>query len=227
MRIKIPSRHTVALAELISLPDVEFASLRAALAEAQPTTAPTVLARRVAAATNIDTKRVERIVDALIALIRARDRQEFSTERVAKDVTEALSEEKVGDVEPNPERARAFEPQLRELLDLDQSLGITSRALTVLNQHKHIYQSARILTDVRAVFSRGDAPSPVAGMIVHNLEIETVTDGEPLRFFVALDTQDVRALAQVIERAVRKEEALRSVIQKTNLPYVDVVPSPE
>ncbi len=227
MRINIPPRHRVALADLISLTDTDFLSLKAALAEAKPTTAPLVLARRVAATTSLAPKRVEQIVDALVALIRARDREDLSTERIAKDVTEVLSEEKVGDVEPNAERATAFEPQLRELLDLDQSLGITSRALTVLNQHKHIYQSARVLTDVRPVFSRGNQPLPVAGMIVHNLEIETQTDGELLRFFVALDTQDVRALAQVIDRALRKEDALRRVIQKTNLAYVDVVPSGE
>lgn len=224
MLVTIPEEHKAALAKLISLSDEENRRLLDALSGSAPTIWPQMLARQSAVKSSLPAEDVSSIVDALISLIASRDRNNFSTEKVVNDVADAAASEGLAGVQNgSPERAKLVE-RLTTFLSLDRSLGVTSRALNVMTQHRHPFKAARILSDVRTVFSTGDDPQPIAGLIVHNLQLTTVTDGEFRTFITALDSVDLRSLASVISRAIKKEDRLKSVIQKAGLSYIEIVP---
>jgi hypothetical protein len=224
MPITIPQEHKAAIASLITLSDEEADRLFNALNAAAPTILPRALAQRVAEESNLPKDSVAEIVDVLISLITNRDWNELATEKIANDVAAAAAAEHLGGLEPNSPAVLGFAQRVSRFLNLDRSLGVTSKAMNVLTQHKNPFRSARILTDIRAVFSTGDDPSPSAALIVHNLQLVTTTDGLYSTFIVALDTQDLRALASVISRAIKKEERLKEVIKRSGLSYIDVVP---
>lgn len=224
MSITIPLQHREALVSLIALSDDETNRLFHALAAEPPALWPPVLAKRAAETSGLQAERVVSIVDALISLITTRDRHHLSAEKVATDIAEAASLEHLGGLEPGSAAIPAFAQKLTRLMSLEQPLGTTSRALDVMTQHKNPLRSSRILSDIRSIFSSGDDPQPVASVIVHNLQLATMTDGEYFTFTAALDTQDLRSLAAVVTRAIKKEESLKSTIKRAGLSYIDVLP---
>jgi hypothetical protein len=223
MSLKIPLQHREGLANLISLSDEEASRLADALATEQPALWPTMLARQVAERSHLNSERVEEILRALISLITTRDRLDFSTEKIVNDIVEAASLEKLGGLEPGSSAVSVFADRLTRLMSLERPLGITSRALDVMIQHKNPLRSSRILSDIRSIFSSGENPQPVAAVIVHNLQLATMTDGEYFTFTAALDAQDLRSLATVVARAIKKEESLKDAIERAGLSYIDVL----
>src|ERR1043166_6152319 len=171
MPLTIPSEHKVALTKLASFSDEQTQRLLEALRAAAPTIWPHALAKQIATTADLPLEDVTEILDTLISLIANRDQKNFSTEKVASDVANAMAAEHIGDIQPNSAEMANVEKRLREFLEVDRSLGVTSRALNVMTQHKHPFRSGRILTDIRTVFSTGDDPQPIAGLIVHNLQI--------------------------------------------------------
>jgi len=225
MPAQIPERHSAALADLISMSDEQLRDISSALAKTKPTISPQTLAKRAAEKTEISSERFQAIIEALTSLIISREQNRLSSEQVAADISRAAAEKSLGGLQPSSPKVKEFEQRLVTLLALEQPLGISARALNVLTQHKNVFQWARILTDMRGVFSQGDSPKPIAAMIIHNLEIATFTDNDLSKFFAALDTEDLRALARVIDRAIKKERTLKDAIERAGLPYVEVVSS--
>jgi len=225
MSVTIPRQHREALASLITLSEDDMNRLFDALTTQSPTLSPTVLGRRAAEASGLETERVVSIVQALISLITTQDQRRLSTEKVAIDIAEAAGSEKLGGLEPGSPNISTFAKRLTRLMTLEQPLGVTSRAVNVMIQHKNPLRSSRILSDIRAIFSSGDDPQPVAAVIVHNLQLATMTDGDYLTFTAALDAQDLRSLAAVVARAIKKEDRLKNTIQQAGLSYIDVLPA--
>jgi hypothetical protein len=224
MLVTIPQEHKAAIAKLVSLSDDETSRLLDALNTLAPTIWPHALAKQAATKSALVAEDISSIVDALISLIASRDRNNFSTEKVVNDVAEAAASEGLAGIQAgSPEWTKLVE-RLTSFLSLERSLGVTSRALNVMTQHKHPFKSARILTDIRTVFSTGDDPQPIAALIVHNLQLTTVTDGYYHTFVAALDSLDLRSVASVINRAIKKEDRLKGVIQKSGLSYIEIVP---
>ena len=110
--------------------------------------------------------------------------------------------------------------RLTKLLSV-QSANIASKAKSLMFEHNHIFQSARIFTDVRPVFGQDITEAPVAYVIVHMVRIRYFEDGQIKEFFAALDTNDVQKLNDVTERAKLKVKSLKSAMQDADLPYVD------
>jgi hypothetical protein len=160
-----------------------------------------------------------------MSLVRTQYVHKRTADEISTDVVAQAAEE---DLIPNGKDVQvqtAMRERLTRFLSLERALVITSRAVDVLVSHQHPFASARIFSDVRYVFSMDDAPSPAAGLIIHNLAITThAGEVDSTTHYFALDGLDVRALQAVIERAIQKEDALRSVIEASGLPYVSLEP---
>ena len=107
------------------------------------------------------------------------------------------------------------------LLDLDKSLGVTAKAIDVMTEHERIFCSARIISDIRPVFAEKEEEASAA-VIIHNLQIGFHYAGKHKEFYVALDTSDIRKLKDCIDRAEKKEMALRAILAKSETPYLEV-----
>lgn len=75
---------------------------------------------------------------------------------------------------------------------------------------------ARTISEVRPVFTEGDALKPEAAIIVHQLNI-VFHSGPKLdenEFFVTLDSEDLIALKNVVDRALRKDKEIVGVLRE-------------
>ena len=99
-------------------------------------------------------------------------------------------------------------------------LRLTSKALEVLTEEEHVFYSARIITDIRPIFSE-DATTITASVVVHNLRIHFGKDSAHKNFYVALDTSDIAKLRDVLDRADAKSVALQGLLKKFSVSYID------
>ena len=163
-------------------------------------------------------------VTALLAICAFRAQAGHDAQRAASEVLTALRRRVAWDPEGNLVLKAGDEPKLRErllrFLNLS-ALNVTAKALGVLTDHQRAYISARILSDIRPVFSEEVPPGPAAAVIVHSLKIEFMENGERREFFVALDSKDVRSMLTLLDRAQKKDTALRALVATSKLPFLE------
>jgi hypothetical protein len=225
MVLQIPEYHKRFLSAFFELSDEDADALFAALEKANPALTATILAQRVTPAVRITPGVLPGILLALMSLLRTRYTFDRTADEISADVVAQATEEGLIQTGEDAQVPTGLQERLARFLSLERALGITSHAVDVLASHQHPFASARILSDVRYIFSMDDAPSPAAGLIVHNLEIVAHSGGgDRTNHYFALDSLDVRTLQAVIERAILKEDALRTVIEGSDIPYVSLEP---
>jgi hypothetical protein len=221
MPIEINSEQKAALVRFLSLPDKTLYELLEALKATAPTISPVLLARQISNAADVPVADIRAALLAFGWLILYGDQAEVQRTEVVKQVSDALRPE----FNEPKEATERIEAWLDKFLSLEVPLGISYKAGNIIVQHQHPVARARILTDLRPVFPLGEIRTPEAALIVHNLEVETVSVAGPERtdvFFFALDSNDLRRLKKVIDRAIQKEDLLRSMIQKSGVRVLDV-----
>lgn len=172
--------------------------------------------------TNLDENTVEEIATTLLALHSFRSFLDKSVDDFVQDIadSENLSSLEIPEAEHEPLKKR-----LLQLLSV-QMLAIASKALNVLTAHEHVLDNTRILTDIRPIYRDDSAniveDEPAAAVIIHMLGLRYQDGGEVKEFFVALDTEDVRKMQAVLERANAKADTLKTMLKKAGVPYLEI-----
>jgi hypothetical protein len=98
------------------------------------------------------------------------------------------------------------------------SLRLTAKAVDIRTEYEHVFADARILTDIRPVFSDRNADTPAAGVVVDTLKLDYYgTDGNRRSFYVALDEEDLVSIKEQATRALAKSKGMRGVLESANL----------
>ena len=218
--IKIPEEAVSDLRVIAEIDDALFASLLAVFRD----TAPTLRRRQFEDAVATRVPHVSRadlhaVLTTVFFLYSLRERGNLSPDTIAEAVIASLNEDKTHGF--SPENVDRLQAHLQALLSLDKSLGVTAKALDVLTEHHKIFCKARILSDIRPVFSV-NMKEASAAVIIHNLQLGFHKNGEHEDVYIALDTEDVQKLREVLERAEEKAVALKALISKAELPYLEV-----
>ncbi len=103
-----------------------------------------------------------------------------------------------------------LESSVRTLLSI-KSLQVAHKSALLQIAYERVFASARIITDVRPVFTE-EIDGLASALIIHNLKIEYWESGEPKEFYVALDAKDIQSMLNQVERAKLKEIRLRNEI---------------
>ena len=219
--ITIPESAYTAIQDLLHLSQDDFEALIKALSDATPAIAPNRFWRHVSEhLPQMDEAKTKSIVTQLFTMDYVRDDLGVSTQEFAKIMSDAAASVK-SDKFPFSETDKAtLETRLTKIFELRRSLSLTTKALGVLTSHDRVFYSARILTDVRPVFSEsGDVIE--AAVIVHNLRIHYGQDDDHKDFYVALDTSDIQSLRDVLDRADKKAQSLQKFLQRSGISYLD------
>lgn len=106
-------------------------------------------------------------------------------------------------------------------LAMGSSVRVSYKAAELQHSHSFPYSHARVLTQVRHVFTEGDRPRAEAAVICHALQIRSARgSGAEAVVEVLLDESDLLQLKDTVERALAKQQAVRSQLRATNMPYV-------
>jgi len=196
--------------------ETEVTQIRDALANTRPSLKPTAFAAQAQTAFKGELKDLEDVFLALIRMNSVRLNAELSLEEFARDTAQFLarSEDKPKDYDQP-----AFERRLVSLLGVE-SLILSARAVDIQHEFEKLFMSARIVSDIRTVFGVS-VVRPAGAMIVHNLKIRYLEDGQLKESFFALDNADLENLRRVLDRAEIKTTELKQVINKGEIEYFE------
>lgn len=116
------------------------------------------------------------------------------------------------------EQKKEFAKKIASLLNYPQ-IYYAAKASDVSTEYANVFIQAKIVTDLRPVFSIDVKEFPKAGMILHNLHIHYVSDieGDHKDIFIALDSKDIKVLKELLMRAEDKEKTFKEIFAKTGI----------
>lgn len=215
--LSVPPRHRAHLGRLADLSSEERSQLVEALTALPAFTAmPDVAERLKAVITSETIEEARALAEALIAL--SAQRAVWSARDLAARV--ARSE----DLAVTEDRRDSFADFLAELIEA-KALVTMGKAIDVMTEHAHVYQSARLMTDIRPIFRDEPDAKPTGAALIGLLVLNHTTNGRRQSIHVAMDRADLHELRTVVDRAITKMDSLRSFLDKaelTNFEYEQV-----
>lgn len=136
-----------------------------------------------------------------------------------KDAASIVFHSVVGDVADATQRERFL--QRFERISQAKSIEITGKALGVLQEDQNGFCTARIVSQLRPIFSE-EPLEPKATVIIHQLKLvyHVGPEGDRDEIFVATTKEDLLGLRAVIDRALAKHEKLVSTAEKAGIPML-------
>lgn len=221
-KIQIPKTIEMGLAELFNLSDEVRLQLISEMGKLEPTLKPKILVTIIKAKLSAITAHdIESAINTIASLSFARMSLEKSVSEFSADIVEALEE---GEHKPqglNERNRDSFIVHLAKLLDMP-AIRISSKSDELLHQHEHALSKVRIITDIRPVFGGESMNFPEAAVLIHMLKITYIQEDSLKDFFVAMDSNDIKLLRDALDRAEKKAESLKSILNKSNIFCVEM-----
>jgi hypothetical protein len=215
--ITIPEPYEAGLKIILSLTDESVHELVSALLRIPAKVFPYSLANEITPnARSIPIDDLSKVIETLQSLYFSNLDYEAPPDLMAEDISlvaaknEALSKE-------DQEKLR---DRLAELLDIE-SLRIVTKALRILRNNQNVFHEARIITEIRPVFGSDIEEPPPAAVILHMLNITCHGIDGHKEFFIAMDTDDIEVLREVINRADAKTISLKAMLAKAGTIYLE------
>jgi len=156
---------------------------------------------------------VEDILRALYSLYAFQSDEEAPRKTLVAELARAmqgLGEQSL----PDSERAE-FERRMNSLLSLP-TLETSSKIDSLKLEYPNTYVDSRILTDIRPVFSKPDQ-EPVGFVVSHTLKVEYHKSTEHKEFYVTLDSDELKSMKEVLERAELKAASVKKLFKTASL----------
>jgi hypothetical protein len=150
----------------------------------------------------------------LMTLYSARDSRAVPIEQFISDVSTSVEQQEKVD----PSRAETLKNYLRSLLSVG-SLELASKVAELSHEHANLFESSRILTDVRPVFGADSSDLQIQGaVIINTLKIRFWNAGGSQEVYVSLDEEDLEQLRDTVARALNKNQAVRALMTNRSIP---------
>lgn len=223
MSLIVPPPHTAGIKALIELPDDKIDGFLTALNEAGPQFNGADLSAKISKSVQLPRPLTQGIVDVLLSLYRTRDETKSVETFLDRDVYSALKRAGTLSLENEGAQWSKLRKFFLSALTLERTIGTTAKAGPVLTEHERIFSGVRIMTDLRPIYHLDIAEKPDAALIIHMLKI-TQRDkyGHRTDLYFAMDSNDIAAMKEVIERATQKEETLRKIMKDSGVNVLDV-----
>lgn len=205
MQLHVPPPFRKPMSELADLPEEHARKLIGAIQTADTFQPVGQLRDAARAALPVDSAdQADRLVPSLLSLSGLA--RTYSAEAIADSVARSI------DLDLSTEARDRLHKRLEALLSAE-ALSTTADAVELLTQHPHNYQTARIISDIRPVFSGEVDEQPTGAVIVDVLQLQVWDrDGQTDTLYVAMDEPDLQQLKKVVDRALAKTKTLRAFL---------------
>jgi hypothetical protein len=219
--LRVPKTQQAALGRLVTLDAEHHQALSRVLANLAPASSLKSFAEHVAEKMEFSSGEAFELVRVLANMYTVRDRERVAPAEFLNEVERAAKETEKPELLDPPGGWAAARERIGELLSHTHSLGVTAKAHDVLQEHERLFCDARVLTDFRPVFAADIGQTPDALVLVHDLRISYhEQDGTLKTVFIAMDSDSVEELRQVLDRASSKEATLERLAAGTSVPVL-------
>lgn len=217
MALEIPKDEVGGVIELVKLDerpiDQLFEALSAAPKLSDSDEMAEIVARSVPA---VSKSQVSKILSTLYGLYYIRELSDVEPDEFLDDVMESVAENPYIEPALREPQLGLLKNRLGKLLKIE-TLLVIAKAARLQRDGERLYCESKILSDVRPVFGEDPTTRPPGAVITHTLKIAYHEMGKHGNFHVVLDSVDLKALKEVIDRAITKDETLRSFLKEANL----------
>lgn len=114
----------------------------------------------------------------------------------------------------NQEAKRHLAPIRAPLVEMLSSSALLTftKTMDLTYEHDHLFESAKIITDIRPVFAE-DASDIVAAVITYTLTLGYYSGGKYRRLSIAMDSKDLQKMGEQCARAEKKGVRVQALVQ--------------
>jgi len=216
MPLEIPNEDVKALVAIQTLPAASVNKL-IALLEAAP-----LISNNEEMATYVRKQgspapdgQLARIIETLYTLYYIRELSGVTAAKFLEDLMEGVRNRP--ELKSSQKEISTLRSRLEELLSID-TLKTISKAARLQRDGERLYCDAKILSDIRPVFGADPTIRPVGAVLTHTIKVGYHEGRDHREFHIVLDSDDLRALSEVVRRAQAKEKTLRNLLKGAELP---------
>jgi hypothetical protein len=210
---EIPQKYERAFRDLVELESDNLALFSAALKRIRPSLSYSEILENIGPVPGIDGAKARRLVELAIWLgsLEGEYRQTNGFKRLLSSIRDMVPLEQ-------PLMQILLDQRVSELADNDV-VRLVAKAADIVSDNKTNFQDARIISEIRPVFSDADE-IPKAAVVVHNCKIVHYEDFASKEFYFTLETKDLVVLRAVVDRALKKAEQLEKMLSDFGVQYL-------
>ena len=113
-----------------------------------------------------------------------------------------------------------FRRYLTDLFANAAALAITAKASEIRWENERIVcmPGCRLLSDMRPIFADKVSDQPGAVIVLHTLKLAYHSAADDVQeFYVTMDSDDLFLMHEIIERAIEKDQSLRTLLERAGL----------
>jgi hypothetical protein len=215
--VEIPDEEQGVLAGFLKLSDLALEGLEQALRRATPTLDTEALISQLRAEPTLaDVSDLTEVVGTLISIAGTSYSAGTNVDETLDVVIKSIKDGDI--VKLTDADAEILKGRLARLVK-STPVDIVAKASELLRANDRTFQSVRIATDLRPIYS-GDNLTVAGGVIIHQFSINATHNGRRETTYYALDSIDLQALNAVISRAMKKDKALREYASAATTPIL-------
>jgi hypothetical protein len=209
------------MARLRDLSEAEFNALKKGLEEASPFAGSSGLTAQASSGSGLEKESVQAIVLVVLSLYAQLKFHGWTIGDLATGVSSSEDLPLAADEGPEEvDMAARLADRLKVLLGL-QSVVTTARALDLLTENEHLFHSARVLTDIRPVFSDDPKEAPKGALVTETLKVEYFDEGTINSLYLALSRAELQNLRDTVDRALAKSDTVHDLLEQIGLSHFD------
>ncbi len=217
--LTVPDRYLMGIAKIINIDDNAFNALLSVLSKTEPTIDFDKYKSEIV--NQLGEPEQGDLIDAMLSLYGACTGLDISRNDFVEDLYKAIQESRREELQFSPEIGDRFKDRLLKLLGNDQFAELM-KAAEIQSEQNHIFLESRILSDIRPIFGPDVEATPIGGIVTHNLNICYSKGRMRKEFFVAMDNNDIEQLLAVLNRAKKKADSLKKMIDESSIRYIEV-----
>ena len=216
MAMKIPKGHRASLLALAQLSPEDFGRLIQAIQNLPPRQVLVELRNRlIGVMPGLDLVNRRMLAESLVSMYASMLRGEIPVGQFVEDLTDAVTEQ-----DSSEDVRETMRERLGRLLNVT-NLRLSAKATVLRVDHERVYNTSRVISDLRPVFDEPVEEGLSGFMIIHQLKIVSLRHGEPEELFFAMDDNDLALLKKTLDRAELKSKQIHQLLIEKNLPQFD------
>jgi len=203
--ISIPDEDLNTFKTIITLPEAEFRNFIDVLDSVENITDESGFNTISQELTKID-KKYEVIISLIYTFCKFDISSSFFIEELYKMLKEKFDDEILEDL---------TKARISKIIKDENRLKLILKAKILQRENDRLYLDARIISDIRPIFSSKEEEVLIGQTLIHTLKIAYKESDKRLETFFALDEEDLIQMRELIERAIRKHNLLKTVNLKS------------
>lgn len=219
MSWKIPHDFISGFIELVNLPLGEIKKIASFISTIPPGTGPEKFESSLNSSfVDLDLSELSPMIFSFgnILLNIEDDSIESVSQMLAKDLLN------ISEINKEEIEEKHLEEKLNILFQSANNIKCTFKAFDLISDNDNIYKKGRIFSDIRLLFDDDIQVNSEdrKAVIIHRLKLESNKNDQDRNYYFSLDSLDLFRMKELIERAIIKEEKIKS--DYPNIKFIEI-----